>query len=220
MDALNKYDPGKNIQFKTYAEYRIRGAMLDELRSLDLVSRSYRSKYNKLKQVRENLAKGREEPVGDEEIAQAMDLSLDAYYALLRAVQVSWVSDFGNQESKLLPGDYCAPLNLADQERSGDPYQLFSAEELQEGLRRLIEELHPKEKRVIFLYYYEELTLKEIGEIIGFSESRICQIHGQAIHKLHTRLTKSFPCESEEKGRKKLEATEQRSGRLKIESGA
>ncbi len=205
MDALNKYDPEKNTQFKTYAEYRIRGAMLDDLRSLDLVSRSYRSKYNRLKQVCENLAKGREGPVEDEEIAQAMNLSLDDYYLILRIIQVVWVRDLEIREYLTSPLEDSDLTGLHGVDRAGDPYQLLAIKEFQRVLSETIEELSPHEKKVISLYYYQDLTLDEIAKIMGYSESRICQIHGKAIQRLRAKLAKILPWTPEEKGRKKRE---------------
>lgn len=205
MDALNKYDSGKNTQFKTYAEYRIRGAMLDELRSLDLVSRSYRSKYNKLKQICENLAKGREGPVEDEEIAQAMDISLDDYYRILRIIQVVWVPDLETDDYSSYPLNDGDPTGPRSTVQAADPYQLLAVKEFHRVLSETIDELSPKEKKVISLYYYQELTLDEIAKIMGYSESRICQIHGKAIQRLQVKLAKNLPWTPEEKEKNKRE---------------
>ncbi len=188
MDALNKFDPGKKVQFKTYAEFRIKGAMLDELRSLDWVSRSVRQKAAQLEKAYQNLEKKRGRAVEDEEVAQEMGLSMEHYYNLVNEVNGVFLLDLENLRHKIpkLPEEDL--INLLMDEKEKQPLHLLGVEELKRVLAQAIDELSAKEKTVISLYYYEELTLKEIGEILGFTESRICQIHAKAILKLKTKI--------------------------------
>jgi len=188
MDALNKFDPAKKVQFKTYAEFRIKGAMLDELRSLDWVSRSVRQKAAQLEKAFQALEKKRGRSVDDEEVAQELGLSLENYYHLVNEVNGVFLLDIDNLQNKIpkLPEEDLIHLLIDEKEKQ--PLQLLSLEELKKVLVQAIDELSPKEKTVISLYYYEELTLKEIGEVLGFTESRICQIHAKAILKLKAKI--------------------------------
>ena len=188
MDALDKFDPEKKVQFKTYAEFRIKGAMLDELRSLDWVSRSVRQKAAQLERAYQSLEKKRGRAVEDEEVAQELGLSLDHYYHLVNEVNGVFLLDIENLRHKLpkLPEEDL--INLLVDEKEKQPLQVLGLEELKKVLAEAIDELSSKEKTVISLYYYEELTLKEIGEILGFTESRICQIHAKSILKLKAKI--------------------------------
>jgi RNA polymerase sigma factor for flagellar operon FliA len=188
MDALNKFDPGKKVQFKTYAEFRIKGAMLDELRSSDWVSRSVRQKAAQLEKTFQTLEKKRGRAVEDEEVAQEMGLSLDHYYNLVNEVNGVFLLDLENVRNKIGKPPEEDLVNLLMDDKEKQPFHLLGLEELKKVLAQAIDELTPKEKTVISLYYYEELTLKEIGEVLGFTESRICQIHAKAILKLKSKI--------------------------------
>lgn len=188
MDALDKFDPKKKVQFKTYAEFRIKGAMLDELRSLDWVSRSVRQKAAQIEKTYQALEKKKGRSVEDEEVAQEMGLSLDDYYSRLNETQGVFFLDIESMRTKFSQIPEEDLFGLIMDEKENHPFHLLSLEELKEVLSRAIEELAYKEKMVISLYYYEELTLKEIGEVIGYTESRICQIHTKAILKLRSKL--------------------------------
>jgi len=188
MDALNKYDPNKNVQFKTYAEFRIRGAMLDELRSLDWVPRSIRQKAAQVEKTYLTLERKRGGPVEDEEVAKELGLSLEEYYDLITEIKGISLLDLEGlryQVPQYVEENF---LTRLIDEKESDPFHLLSVEELKEILARAIDELSPKERTVISLYYYEEMTLKEIGAVLGFTESRICQIHTKAILKLRAKI--------------------------------
>lgn len=188
MDALDKFDPEKKVQFKTYAEFRIKGAMLDELRSLDWVSRSVRQKAAQLEKAYQTLENKKGRAVEEEEVAQELGISLEHYYNLVNEVNGVFLLDIENLRNKLpkLPEEDL--INLLIDEKEKQPLQLLGLEELKRVLTQAIDELSSKEKTVISLYYYEELTLKEIGEVLGFTESRICQIHAKAILKLRSKI--------------------------------
>lgn len=188
MDAINKYDPDKNVQFKTYAEFRIRGAMLDELRSLDWVPRSIRQKATQLEKTYLQLERKNHGPVEDDAVAEELGLSLEDYYGLLNEIRGIPILDMENLRHKIshLPEEDF--LSLLVNEKENDPSRLLSLEELKKILAHAIEELTPKERTVIALYYFDELTLKEIGKVLGFTESRICQIHTKSILKLRSKI--------------------------------
>lgn len=188
LDALAKFDPEKKVKFETYAEIRIKGTILDELRSLDWFSRSARQKANHLEKVLHALVLKKGGKVEDEEIAQKMGLSLGEYYDLLNEIRAVNLLDIENLEEKLLPNGGKDLFNLITGEMEDHPLHETIWQELKKDLAKAIEGLTEKEKMVLNLYYYEELTLKEIGDLLGYTESRICQIHAQTILKLRSEL--------------------------------
>jgi RNA polymerase sigma factor FliA len=192
MDALNKFDPGRNVGFKTYAEFRIRGAMLDELRSLDWVPRSVRQKATEVEKTILHLEKKKGGPAEDEEIAQEMGLSMEAYHELLAQVKGVCLMEIDTLQQRLPELADEELLGLLHDKKENDPFHLLSVKEVKEVLASAIDELSEREREVLSLYYYEELTLKEIGEVMDLTESRICQIHTKGILKLRGRLRKHF----------------------------
>lgn len=188
MDAITKFDPDKKVEFKTYAEFRIRGAMIDELRSMDWVPRSVRQKANQIERAINQLEKKNGRSAEDDEIASAMGISLDAYYEMTKSLHGLSPLDM-EEVQKRFPSLSLEDIldSLVDSEEN-DPFHQYSLKELKKVLARAIDELTPKEKMVISLYYYEDLTLKEIGEALDLTESRICQIHTKGVLKLRARL--------------------------------
>jgi len=188
MDAITKFDPNKNVEFKTYAGFRIRGAMLDELRTLDWIPRSVRQKATQMERTILQLERKRGRLVEDEEIASELDLSLEDYYHLISEINGVSLLDTEVLQQKISKLSADEILNILIAEKESDPFHQFSLKEIKRVLARAIEELSPKEKLVISLYYYDELTLKEIGEVLDLTESRICQIHTKGILKLRAKL--------------------------------
>lgn len=185
IDAVQKFDSSKNIHFKTYAEFRIKGAMLDELRSLDWIPRSVRKKTHFLENAYAELQKDLGRPAEPDEVAEHLGLEMEDFYHLLDETKsVSLVTldgcDWKIAEPQL-------PETLQD-EKLRDSLQTVHLSELREVVLQVIEALPDKEKLLISLYYYEELTMKEIGQIMGYTESRISQLHSQAICRLRHRL--------------------------------
>lgn len=184
MEALDKYDKNRNVQFETFARFRIRGAILDELRSRDWVPRSVRHKDNKLEEALGALRKKLGRPPDEEEVAHYLGINIQEYYSLLddtRDIQVISQED--------LSTDYIESHTAADVMEAidqGNPYALFADEELKYRFKRVIDNLPAKEKLVISLYYYEEMTMKEIGNILDLTESRVCQLHSQATMRLRS----------------------------------
>lgn len=182
MSALEKYDARRNVQFETYAHFRIRGAVLDELRLRDWVPRSTRNKDSHLEDAFAHLQGQLGRAPQEAEIAEQLGLSLDEYFSLLNEVKrVAIIS----QED--LPPDYLEKYGSDEVMgviESGNPLQHITNQELVKGLKEAIDGLPEKEKIVLSLYYYEELTMKEIGKVLSLTESRVCQIHSQATLRL------------------------------------
>jgi RNA polymerase sigma factor for flagellar operon FliA len=196
MDALAKFDPQKKVEFKTYAEFRIRGAMLDELRSLDWVPRSVRQKASVIEKSILHLEKTKGRSVGEEEIANHLEMSLEEYYQMVREINGIPLLDQDLLQEKIGKLSDEEIINLLLDEEANDPFHQLSLKELKRVLAEAIQALSSKEKQVISLYYQEELTLKEIGEVLQLTESRICQIHTKAILELRGKLRRFIEEES------------------------
>ncbi len=188
LDALDKFDPDKKVQFRTYAEIRIKGAMLDELRSLDWAPRSLRQKALQIEKTYQALEKKKGRSPEDEEVAKEMSVSLEEYYKLLNESQRVSLLDIDSVRMKFSEVPEENLFDLIMDEKGKNPLQLLGLEELKKVLAQAIESLSLKERRVIELYYYEELNLKEIAEVLNYTESRICQIRIKAILKLRSKL--------------------------------
>lgn len=188
IDAIEKFKPELEIKFETYAMSRIRGAILDEIRALDWVPRSVRSKARQLEQVYFNLENQLKRMPTDDEVARAMDMTVDD---LNHTVKDIYNSNIVALDDVLAPSEKGESLTLLDtisDPSIAEPTANIEQEELAELLAETIEELPEKEKMVISLYYFEGLTLKEIGEILGVTESRICQMHTKAVLRLRGKL--------------------------------
>ena len=186
LDAVGKFDSGREVQFKTYAEFRIRGAMLDDLRSQDWASRSLRNDANLLESTYASLEHKLGRPAEDQEVAEVLDLSLEEFYKLLgRARGISIV----NLDDLAAPSDDSrSPIEMMALVESDDPFVLCQDRELQEFLEEAIDDLKERDRIVLQLYYFEELNLKEIGVVLEVSESRVCQIRTQAIIRLRNKI--------------------------------
>lgn len=186
MAALEKFDETKSVRFETYAKIRIRGAVLDEMRAADRVPRSVRSKDTRIEKAFANLQKRLGRPPDEQEVADHLGIPLDEYFDLLdeaRPVKVISTED--------LPPDFLERYGcgkLQDEVDHGNPLSLLENEELKEQIKKAIDALPGKERTVLALYYYEELNLKEIGQVLNLTESRICQIHTQALLRLRGAL--------------------------------
>lgn len=189
FDAIEKFDPEKHVKFKTYAVTRIRGSIFDELRSIDWVPRSVRQKTRELEDTIRELEAQLGRAATDEEIAGAMNLSVSDFQALILRISGTsmlslndvWYT--GEDEDKISIGDSIeSPTSL-------NPDIIVEKDEIKRVIVEAISELPEKEKKVLVLYYYEDLTLKEIGHVLGVTESRISQLHTKAIMRLRTKLT-------------------------------
>ena len=186
IDAVNRFEAGLAAQFETYAVQRIRGAMLDGLRENDWLPRGLRRDMRRIESAISQLEQryGRQPTEG--ELARALDMALADYQKMLqdaRGYQLLHLEDFGEGDDE----DYLERyLPAAD----ADPLAALLEKDLRDVLVRAIEDLPEREKTVMGLYYEEELNLREIGEILGVSESRVCQLHSQAVARLRAKLVK------------------------------
>lgn len=191
MDAIEKYDPSRDNKFKTYAEFRIRGAILDELRAQDWVPRSIREKAKALERAYAKIEHDKGRPATDEEVCEELKVSQEEFYELLNQVRsVSLLSyDDLNSFSKT---DKRAILGLSEGSRSSTPFSEVNVATLKKTIAEAIRDLPEKQRLVLSLYYYEDLNLKEIGKVLDVTESRVSQLHTQAILKLKARLKNNF----------------------------
>jgi len=191
IDAVQKFDASKNINFKTYAEFRIKGAMLDELRSLDWIPRSVRKKTHLIENAYAQVQRSLGRPAEAEEVAELLNLELDEFYQLLDETKtVSMVALEEGRKGAGGPLGYLEheALETIQDDNARDALLAVHFSGLQKIMVQAIEALPDKEKLLISLYYYEELTMKEIGQIMGYTESRISQLHTQAMYRLKNKL--------------------------------
>lgn len=188
IQASERYDVSKNSKFKTYATFRIKGAVLSELRSCDFLSRSDRKKIRDLEKAYLKLERKLGREVQDKEVAKEMGLNLDQFY---RIKQISAISFISSEEIIYSSCKEKVSLMrcLADNDIE-DALTLTKLKEIKSALARAIKELSEKEKMVISMYYVEELTMKETGKVLDITESRVSQIHSQAIIHLRRKLKK------------------------------
>jgi len=189
LDAIDKYDPDKNVKFKTYAVTRIRGAIFDELRQIDFVPRSVRQKTREIESTISNLEAQLGRTATDQEIANAMGMDESEYMKTMQKISGTsiislndlWYS--GDDNDKVSIGD------SIESPSSMNPDVVVVNEEIRRVIIEAINDLPDKEKKILVLYYYEDLTLKEIGRVLQVTESRVSQLHTKAILHLRSRLT-------------------------------
>jgi len=187
LDAARRYEISEGAQFETYAVQRIRGAILDELRQCDWLPRGVRRSLRETEKMISKLEQQNGRPPTEAELAKAMDMSLPDYQRLLqdaRGYQIVSYEDFGSDEDDSFLDRYAI-------DHEADPLHVLQDRGLREALVAGIEQLPEREKQVMGLYYEQELNLREIGEVLGVSESRVCQIHTQAIARLRAGLRDS-----------------------------
>lgn len=187
IQAVDRYDPGRDNKFMTYAVFRIKGAVLSELRSRDFLSRSNRRKIRDLETACLKLEQKLGREVDDEEVAKDLGIGVEQVYKTKQMSSISFISfeelGFSSRDEKEKLLNY-----LVDND--DDALTLTRLKELKEAVARAIEQLPEKEKLVISLYYLEELTMKEAGKVLDITESRVSQIHSQAILRLRAKLKK------------------------------
>ncbi len=191
IDAIDKFDPGRGFKFETYAIARIKGAIIDELRSIDWVPRSVRAKARSIERAYSKLENELKRRPDDPEVAKELGMSEGELGQVLS--QISFVGLVALDE--LLGGGGNAERGgtttvgdtLAD--RANDPVEAFEVDEMKHLLADMINRMGDRERLVLTLYYYEGLTLAEIGAVLGVTESRVCQIHTKAILQLRSRLS-------------------------------
>jgi len=187
IQAVDRYDPSRDNKFMTYAVFRIKGAVLSELRSRDFLSRSNRRKIRDLENACLKLEQKLGREVDDFEVANELGVDVEQVY---RTKQMSSISFISFEELGFSSRDEKEKLLSYLVDKDDDAMTLTRLKELQEALARAIEQLPEKEKLVISLYYIEELTMKETGKVLNITESRVSQIHSQAILRLRAKLKK------------------------------
>jgi RNA polymerase sigma factor for flagellar operon FliA len=186
IQAIERYDPTRDNKFITYAVFRIKGAVLSELRSRDFLGRTTRRKIRDLEKAYLKLEQKLGRDVSDEEVAKEMDMDLDQFYKVKRMSSISFVSfeELGyttRSDGAAIPGT----LSSGD---ADDALSLTTMKEMKSTIAKNIDLLAEKEKLVISLYYSEEMTMKEIGQVLNITESRVSQIHAQAIIHLRGKM--------------------------------
>ena len=193
IKAVDRFDTSRGVKFETYASQVIRGEIMESLRARDWAPRSLRRRARELAEVVAELEAKIGQPPADAEIAQALDLSMNEYYELLGKISGTTIASLeeivGDQSGR--EADQLGPVEPAD-DYYGNPLDNLEQNELRKMVAQVIEELPPREKHILALYYQEGLTLREIGEILGVTESRICQIHTQTISRLRGRLLREL----------------------------
>lgn len=187
IDAIEKFDPERGYKFETYAIARIKGAILDELRSLDWVPRSVRAKARAIERAYAKLEAENHRAPSDGEVAAELGISEDQLQSTLTQISMVGVAAL---DEMLSGADRGESLTLGDTVAdTGDgPVGTYEIEEMRQLLAQAINAMPEREKLVLTLYYYEGLTLAEIGRVLGVTESRVCQIHTKAVLQLRSRL--------------------------------
>lgn len=188
IDAIVKFDPGRGYKFETYAMSRIKGAILDELRSIDWVPRSVRSKARSLERAYTKLEAELKRAPTDEELARELEMDEHQFQSMLS--QISFVGVAALDELLSGGSERGESMTLGDTiaDAADGPMAVFEGEEMRQILAQTINRMPEREKIVLTLYYYEALTLAEIGQVLGVTESRVCQIHTKAVIQLRSRL--------------------------------
>lgn len=192
IKAVDRFDPGRGVKFETYASTVVRGEVMESLRARDWAPRSMRRKLRALAEVMRDLEGRLHRAPEETEIAEAMEMDLDEYHRFLAAASTATIASI----EEILVGE--EPFDPAEQapgegpEEFGDPAKLVEKGELRRLVAAAVLALPERERSVISLYYEQELTLKEIGEVLGVTESRVCQIHTQATARLRAAMQREL----------------------------
>ena len=186
IDAIDRYDVSKGVKFETYASVRIRGAIIDNVRNMDWIPRSLRQKGKTIERVYWELESELGHAATEKQVADRLGMSLERFNKLVRDINLSTVMSLDD----ILEKNFDSKMNGTSISKAEKPEGYMELVEVREVLGKAIGKLPDKERRVITLYYYECLTLKEISIIMGVSESRISQLHTKAITRLNLKLAK------------------------------
>lgn len=189
ISAIERYEPEREIKFETFAITRIKGSIIDELRSLDWVPRSVRARAREIERVNAKLENELQRPPTDQEMADALGMTVEEFQESL--LQISNSSIVALDELWTVSdasGDQVSLLDTLQDPSAVDPAHEMDTTEMKDRLAEAIARLPEREKLVIALYYYENLTLREIGEVLGVTESRVSQLHTKAVLRLKSRL--------------------------------
>jgi len=185
IDAVRRFEASKHVKIETYARYRIRGAILDALRSLDPASRDMRKKNKRAERVFRELQTKLGRPANDAEMAEAMHMSLNSWYKMVNEMQcmgVEWLRPTDMAPSHALPEEDLPATGQTDQ------FELCYRQEQRDLIARSLERVSERERLVLSLYYAQDLTMKQIGDQLGVDESRVSQIHSVALNRLRSKV--------------------------------
>ncbi len=188
IGAIERFDPTREIKFETFAISRIRGAIIDELRALDWVPRSVRSRAREIERAIGQLEAQLHRAPTDEEIAKKLDITFDELEESLDEISRSSIVALDELWTVTSTGDQISLIDTLEDPDSIDPQRNLTDIELRQAIAEAISSLPEREKIVVTLYYYEELTLREIGDVLGVTESRVSQLHTKAILRLRGHL--------------------------------
>ena len=188
IDALDKFNPDREVQFKTYAQIRIQGAMKDELRALDWASRSMRQKVKRLEHTYATLEQELGRPPSSEEVANSFGIEMDEFEEMLDDVKGTSLVSLEELGQGPASEDKTNLLEALLSREDQDPLEMLNLQDLKKALTQAIAELPEKERLVLSLYYFEELTMKEVGKVLNLTESRISQLHTQTVMRLRGKL--------------------------------
>lgn len=188
INAVERFDPSRQIKFETYAVTRIKGSIIDELRSLDWVPRSVRARAREIERTSAELEHKLKRAPTDEELAAALKISLDEFQGIITQISNSSIVALDEMWNVNSGGEPLALIDTIGDDRITDPAALLDVTELRDTLADAIAMLPERERIVVALYYYDGLTLREIGEVLGVTESRVSQLHTKAILRMKGRL--------------------------------
>jgi len=190
ISAISRFEPEREIKFETYAITRIKGAIIDELRSLDWVPRSVRARARAIERANAKLEHKLQRAPSDEEMSLELDMTVADFHAALLQISNSTVAALDELWTVSdASGDQVSLLDTLQDPDAADPAAAMDQTDLKDRIADAIARLPEREKLVIALYYYENLTLREIGEVLGVTESRVSQLHTKAVLRLRGRLT-------------------------------
>ena len=192
IGAIERFDPNRDIKFETYAIARIKGSIIDELRAMDWAPRSVRSRARDIERSIAELERKLHRAPTDEEIAEKLGITTDELDDSLSEIgrsSIAALDELWTISSSGGGGDQVALIDTIEDTQGPEPQSELAQTELKEALGDAIARLPEREKLVVTLYYYEELTLREIGEVLGVTESRISQLHTKAVLRLRSRLS-------------------------------
>jgi RNA polymerase sigma factor for flagellar operon FliA len=189
IDAIDKFDPEKNVKFKTYAVTRIRGAIFDELRQIDWVPRSVRQKTREIESTISSLEAQLGRTASDQEIAGALGMNEDEYLKTIQKISGTSILSLNDVWFSGDEKDRVSIVDSIESPSSLNPDVMVEKEVMRQVIITAINELPDKEKKILILYYYEDLTLKDIGRVLEVTESRVSQLHTKAILHLRSKLT-------------------------------
>lgn len=184
IDAIDKFDTMKDVKFETYASLRIRGSILDQIRKMDWIPRTIRQKQKKIDQVMHDIETRLGRPATDEEISKALGITDEEYVEWQSQMKITGVVSL----NEFMESGAEVPTEQSTQYKFDAPEEALEKAELNEKLKEALSLLTEKEQMVISLYYYEELTLKEIANVLEVSESRVSQLHTRALQKMKTKM--------------------------------